>query len=203
MALHQPQIELLLRGLWLAIGLYWFLGARRAGPSREHSGEAQSTRVFRLFLLALIFILLLSHGLRLGPLGGRFVPNGTVLPVLGFCMTLAGASLMVWARVHLGANWSDKVQIKEGHQLVRSGPYAILRHPIYTGVLLAVAGTALALGEWRGVLAFCILLVNYVIKARKEERILAARFGEDFRRHQRQTGFLVPRLSAKSTPSTP
>ena len=84
--------------------------------------------------------------------------------------------------------------LQADHKLVRSGPYAYMRHPIYTGVLLGVAGTAVVLGEWRGAAAFLLLLTNYIIKARREEKILAQQFGEEFRLHQKQAGFLLPKL---------
>lgn len=86
------------------------------------------------------------------------------------------------------------VEIKVGHQLIRSGPYAYMRHPIYSGVLLGVAGTALVLGEWRGILAFTILLANYAVKADHEERLLTDEFGEEFEAHKKPTGFLIPRF---------
>jgi protein-S-isoprenylcysteine O-methyltransferase Ste14 len=87
------------------------------------------------------------------------------------------------------------VQIKEGHQLIRSGPYARIRHPIYTGILLATIGTALAVGEYRGLVAVGMFLVGFTRKARKEESFLAAEFGSAFEEHCRQTGFFLPRIS--------
>jgi protein-S-isoprenylcysteine O-methyltransferase Ste14 len=115
----------------------------------------------------------------------------------GFVLALAGITLALWARLHLGRNWSDKVVLKVDHELIRSGPYAYLRHPIYSGVLLGVAGTAIVVGEWRGVIAFCMLLVNYSIKARREEKILSVQFGEAFELHKRDAGFLLPKLRSK------
>jgi protein-S-isoprenylcysteine O-methyltransferase Ste14 len=106
----------------------------------------------------------------------------------------SGIALAISARRHLGRNWSDKVELKVDHRLIRSGPYAYLRHPIYSGVLLGVAGTALAVGMVRGIAAFLLLLSSYAIKARKEERALVAKFGDAFREHQREAGFLLPRI---------
>jgi protein-S-isoprenylcysteine O-methyltransferase Ste14 len=103
----------------------------------------------------------------------------------------------MWARISLGQYWSDKVVLKVDHQLIRSGPYARMRHPIYSGVLLGVAGSALVINEWRGVLAFVLLLTNYAIKANREDKILAGAFAEDFNEHKRRAGFLLPRLYAK------
>src|SRR5205085_9779155 len=114
-----------------------------------------------------------------------------------FSLALAGLAIAIWARVHLGQYWSDKIVLKVDHQLIRSGPYARMRHPIYSGVLLGVLGTALLLGEIRGVLAFALLFTNYAIKAKKEERMLSARFSDQFQEHSQRAGFLLPRFRAR------
>jgi protein-S-isoprenylcysteine O-methyltransferase Ste14 len=100
----------------------------------------------------------------------------------------------VWARISLGQYWSDKVVLKVDHQLIRSGPYARMRHPIYSGVLLGVAGSALVVDQWRGTLALLLLLTNYAIKAKREDKILAGAFAQDFAEHKGRAGFLLPRL---------
>src|SRR5581483_3927590 len=115
-----------------------------------------------------------------GFLGTRLFPPLLPFAALGFLLALSGLSVSLWARVHLGQYWSDKVVLQPEHQLVRTGPYRHVRHPIYTGVLLAVLGTALVLNQWRGLLAFALLLLNYAIKAKREERILTVRFGNGF-----------------------
>ena len=76
---------------------------------------------------------------------------------LGLIMVAAGIAFAVWARHYLGRNWSGTVTVKQDHELIRSGPYRLVRHPIYTGLLLAILGTAVAFGEWRGLLAFALL----------------------------------------------
>jgi protein-S-isoprenylcysteine O-methyltransferase Ste14 len=188
------QTHSVLNWLWAAAGLYWILSARAAARNPTESGEPHAHRVLRLFILAVTFVLLLSPSLPVGPLVQRFVPNRPVIRDLGLALAGLGILLMIWARRHLGCYWSDKVEIKTNHQLISAGPYARLRHPIYTGMLVGIAGTALVVGEWRGVAAFLLLLANYVIKARKEERILRQKFGPAFEQYERRTGFLIPRL---------
>lgn len=85
--------------------------------------------------------------------------------------------------------------IREDHQLIRSGPYARIRHPIYTGILAALAGSALVLGTFRGVAAFIFVLFALSYKARREEALLAREFGAAFDDHRRQTGYFLPRFS--------
>lgn len=94
----------------------------------------------------------------------------------------------------LGSNWSAAVTLKADHELIRSGPYRWIRHPIYTGILLAVIGTALALGEMRGILSFLLILAAFYRKARREERFLNQEFSEKFTAHIQSTGMFLPKL---------
>lgn len=186
------ETRVILNWMWAALGVYWLWNARRSGSSVTR--EASWWRVMRLGTLTLTFILLLSPWLRMGWLGWRFVPNTRVARALGVAITAAGIGLCVWARVHLGKYWSDKVVLKVEHRLIRSGPYRYLRHPIYSGVLLGIIGTAVAIGEWRGIVALVLMSTNYFVKAQREERVLAGQFGEEYRDYQKQAGFLAPRL---------
>jgi protein-S-isoprenylcysteine O-methyltransferase Ste14 len=186
--------------LWSAFGLYWFAAAARgrsAAGTAHQTSEPHLFRVVRLSILATTFALLFWQRLAIGFLGRRFIPDFTALDYAGFVATLLGLGIATWARIHLGRNWSDKVVIQTGHQLIRSGPYARLRHPIYSGVLLGVLGTALVLGEWRGAIAFALLLTNYAIKARKEDRVLRESFRTEFEEHKRRAGFLLPRVGGR------
>lgn len=174
---------------WTAVALYW-----TASVKNSQSGEFRFYRSLRLFILIVTFCLLFWRQTGTGFLGDRFLPHSGAIAVAGFFAVLLGLAIAIWARVHLGRYWSDKVVLQENHKLVRSGPYAYMRHPIYSGVLLGVAGTAVALNEVRGVAAFLLLLANYAIKAKKEERILAQQFAEEFTEHQQHAGFLLPRF---------
>jgi protein-S-isoprenylcysteine O-methyltransferase Ste14 len=92
----------------------------------------------------------------------------------------------------LGKNWSGTVTIKEGHELIMSGPYAVVRHPIYTGLLLAFLGSALARGDWRAVLAFALAAAALWRKLRFEERWMRAQFGDAYAAYARRVSALVP-----------
>lgn len=187
-----PVAVIVLCLVWGALSLRW------AAPTKAaRSGEFRFYRLLRLVVLAITFALLFWNQTAIGILGGRFMPPFAVIVVVGFTGASLGLGLALWARIHLGRNWSDKVVIQAGHQLIRTGPYARLRHPIYSGVLLGVLGTAVVLGEWRGVIAFLLLLTNYAIKARKEDRVLGESFGMEFEEHRRRTGFLLPRVDGR------
>ena len=183
-------VRAILDWLWAILGLYWVVTALRT--KRSATQEKSWYRLLRLGLLAAMLLLLLTKALRVGPLAWRFVPHSLGLVWVGVVLTAVGVALAICARWHLGQNWSDKVVLKVDHELIRSGPYAYLRHPIYSGVLLAVAGTALVIGEWRGVVAFALISTNYCLKAIKEERMLVVKFGGEFLEHKRRTGFFLP-----------
>jgi protein-S-isoprenylcysteine O-methyltransferase Ste14 len=184
--------QTILGWMWAAMAVYWLVGA--AGTKKTEVNEAPASRILRLMLLCLMFTMLLTDRLRIGPLAWRFVPEQSWTRWAGTAITAAGLAFSVWARHHLGEYWSDKVVLKVDHQLIRSGPYSFLRHPIYSGVLLAIAGSALAIGEWRGVVVLAVMTINYWVKASREDRILSGKFGDAFDEHRRQAGFLVPKL---------
>ncbi len=183
--------QTILAWLWAVLGVYWLISA--LGTKKTEVNEAPASRLPRLILLCLMFTMLLTDRLRVGPLASRFVPESLWLRWTGIALTVAGLALCAWARHHLGAYWSDKVALKVDHQLIRSGPYTFLRHPIYSGVLLGVVGTALAIGEWRGLVVLVVMAANYWVKAGREESILSSKFGEAFTEYKRQAGFLLPK----------
>jgi protein-S-isoprenylcysteine O-methyltransferase Ste14 len=141
-------------------------------------------------------VLLLIPGTRRwwpAPLLSRFRPPGVAAPFLATALVAAGLGFAVWARFHIGRNWSGRVVVKRDHVLVRSGPYAIVRHPIYAGLLAALAGTALAIGEWRGLLAAALALCGFLRRIGVEERRMSATFA-DYEAYRRITPALIPRL---------
>jgi protein-S-isoprenylcysteine O-methyltransferase Ste14 len=95
---------------------------------------------------------------------------------------------------HLGSNWSYAVTIKQGHELITTGPYAVVRHPIYTGMLAGLLGTAIALSQMRGFIAFVLFFLMFWLKLRKEEQWMRSQFGETYATYAHQTAALVPYL---------
>jgi protein-S-isoprenylcysteine O-methyltransferase Ste14 len=198
MTLTSWQIELM---PWYAFAGYWAVTWLRV--KRTKAREKSADRMITLAVVMLAYNLLFANWLRIGPLRLRFVPQNVRIAWLGTALTWLGVALAIWARYSIGQFWSARVALKEGHQLIRSGPYAVVRHPIYTGLFVAAAGTALVVGEWRAVLAVALLLAAHSRKARREESLLTSEFGEEYRSYRRSTGFLFPRLSAGGGVDTP
>ena len=118
-------------------------------------------------------------------------PAGYLFPILGTVLLAAGLGFTVWARRHLGRNWSASVVVKEDHALVRTGPYRYLRHPIYTGILLAFLGMVVAIGEVRGLVALAFAAIAFVVKSRAEEARMRATFPE-YNAYAQQTSAIIP-----------
>ena len=129
----------------------------------------------------------------------RFLPPTIIAYWLGLLMLAVGIAFAVWARLYLGRNWSGTVTVKQNHELIRSGPYRLVRHPIYTGLLLAILGTAVAFGEWRGLLAFALLTGSLSLKLRIEERFMSESFPKEYARYRAEVPALIPHIGRART----
>jgi protein-S-isoprenylcysteine O-methyltransferase Ste14 len=177
---------------WVAFLVYWLLASFKTRSNEKR--EPFASRYSVMLLMVLGYYCLFAANNPIAVLHTRFVPLTEMVVVLGGILVWLGIGLAIWARYHLAENWSARVTIKVGHELIRTGPYAHLRHPIYSGLVLAGLGTAIAFGELRGLLGVCFILVAFTIKAKKEEAMLTAQFGSAFEEHRRHTGFLLPRF---------
>jgi protein-S-isoprenylcysteine O-methyltransferase Ste14 len=183
----------LIPGLWLLWIAYWRISAADVKPTQRH--ESPGSRAAHLLPLLIAAVLLWIRGdADDGWLFQRFVARSLTMFWIGAAITAAGLGFSAWARVHLGRNWSATVSVKQDHELIRSGPYALVRHPIYTGMLLGFLGTALALGEWRGLLALLIVFAALWRKLRIEERFMSETFGDTYRNYRAHTAALIPYL---------
>jgi protein-S-isoprenylcysteine O-methyltransferase len=174
----------------MLVGVYWLASALRSKPVARR--EKSLSRLFHLVLMTVAFALLFSGSARVWILGERLFPEDRWLSWAGLGITVAGCAFAVWARALLGANWSATVTVKQCHELVCRGPYALVRHPIYSGFLLGVLGTALALGEVRGLMALALAFVGWYTKACTEEQFLVEQFGDAYVGYRRKVKQLIP-----------
>jgi protein-S-isoprenylcysteine O-methyltransferase Ste14 len=191
------QIELI---PWYVFATYWAITALRV--KRTKAAEKSIDRFATVAIMCVAFVLLFYGWPRFPVLQARFVTAGAWIQWAGIVLTSLGVAVAIWARRTLGSNWSARVTLKEGHQIIRSGPYQFVRHPIYTGMFIAALGTALVVGEWRGLLAVVLLFATHSRKALREEAMLTKEFGDEYAAYRQSTGFLFPRLSATSSGST-
>jgi protein-S-isoprenylcysteine O-methyltransferase Ste14 len=181
--------RLAIPALWIVWVICWVAAARDVKRTRWH--EPARTRALHAIPLFLCAALLATSRWLPPVLTARFAPPGLWLPLVGTVMVAGGLGVTGWARWHLGRNWSGWVTVKHQHTLICSGPYRLVRHPIYTGLLLALAGTALAIGEWRGVLAAALAVLGFVLKLRIEEARMRETFPE-YDRYTQQVAALIP-----------
>lgn len=179
--------------LWFLFGAYWLVSALKRKKTKQRETILQRFG-YTLPLGLAFYFLYQSHPLY-GWLRVRFLPVGPAGEWLGVVLAAGGIAVAFWARWHLGTNWSGVVTLKQGHELIRTGPYRTIRHPIYTGILLALLGTAISFGEIRALLGVAIAWASFYIKARREELFLSQEFGPSFAEHQQSTGMFLPRFS--------
>jgi protein-S-isoprenylcysteine O-methyltransferase Ste14 len=178
--------------MWMSYIAYWVAMSTKVKVSERT--ESVSSRLIRMVLIACGVLLLWLRHVPLPWLEERFLPLGAWCFWTGAAVTAGGLLFSVSARRHLGSNWSQSVTVKEGHELITSGPYALVRHPIYTGLLLGFLGSAVALGEWRGLLAVVLVFGVLWHKLRLEEKWMHAHFGEPYEAYSRQVAALVPHI---------
>ncbi len=184
--------DYLFPAIWFVYLVYWW--AISANVKATERQESAASRFARLVLLVGAVALLWLPRVPLAVLDSRFLPHGTWSFWTGAAVTVCGLLFSVWARRHLGKNWSQAVTVKEDHELITSGPYAMVRHPIYAGLLLAVFGCAIARGEWRGLLAVALAFAALWPKLRLEEKWMRAQFGESYEAYSRRVAALVPHI---------
>lgn len=178
-------------GLWLVWLAGWLLAAGWTAKTVAHQSPASQLAhsVFVWLGAALLFF----HLTLRAPFQVNLLSNSAWIGWGGVVLVFVGLGFAGWARVSLGRLWSGAVTLKAEHVIVRSGPYGITRHPIYTGLLVALIGTALVRGTIASLLGVTFIVVGMLLKIRQEETLLIEHFGEGYREYQSQVPALVPR----------
>ena len=182
--------------LWLAWVIYWLALAR--GNKDNSRKEPIASRLGHIVPLAIGGYLLFSDAVPNWLLRSPIFPGNWVTDSIGLACVVVGLGFTVWAREHLGRNWSGTVTVKVGHELVRTGPYGLVRHPIYTGLLLAFIGSAVARDEWRAVVALVIIFGALWRKFRLEEKWMSEQFGADYDNYRQEVPALIPQYRRSS-----
>jgi protein-S-isoprenylcysteine O-methyltransferase Ste14 len=178
--------------LWIAFIVYWRIKA--ANTKTTQRIEPAAPGILRALAFVIVIVLLSTTRIPLRWLYLQLWPVGLWPFWLGAAVTILGLLFAVWAREHLGRNWSRSVTIKQGHELITTGPYAVVRHPIYTGILTGFLGMAIAISQVRGFIVFVLIFLAFWIKFRMEEKWMRSQFGEAYATYAHQTAALVPYL---------
>jgi protein-S-isoprenylcysteine O-methyltransferase len=178
--------------MWIAFIVFWLLAAfvQKRNARRQTAGS----RLMQISIILLVLFPFFVEGRRERLLYRHLYPNLLVVQYVGVLLLLLGFGFAVWARFVLGSNWSGIVTVKENHTLVTRGPYAWVRHPIYTGILLALLGTAVTLGTVINLVEVPVAAFAFWLKLRIEERFMFETFGEQYTAYRQHVKALIPHV---------
>ena len=175
---------------WILFAVIWLLAAFATKQTVYQESRLQR---LRYMIPILVGGFLLAKGRRLSdPLNHRVIPHVEGLAWTGVVLCIAGLIFCIWARFTLGRNWSGVVTLKGGHELITSGPYALVRHPIYTGLLTMFVATVIVLGHVAGIIAMPFVFVSFWIKLRYEEKLMLKQFPERYAAYQKRVKRIIP-----------
>ena len=174
---------------WIIFILYWIVSAFRVKAVVERQ-DRQAAMAYKLpTLLGAIF---LWYSRWKGPMQWKLTPQNDLTALAGAALCAAGLLVAIWARRTLAGNWSSNVTFKQGHELIKTGPYAFARHPIYTGLLMMTLGTAGASGRIHSWLGAVLLFTGFWIKLKGEEELMLRHFPDQYPAYRREVKAIVP-----------
>jgi len=178
--------------IWIVFGIFWLLASfvQKRNLRRQSTGSRLLQTSIILVALAPFFVV----DRRFEILRRHLFPSPPEVQYLGVMVMLAGLGFAVWARFTLGRNWSGVVTVKQDHVLITRGPYTWVRHPIYSGILLILVGTALVLGTLLSCLEVAAVALAFWLKLRIEERFMTETFGQQYTEYRQRVKALVPYL---------
>lgn len=172
---------------WIVFGVWWL--ARAFGTARTEERETpRQNLTHRVFMAAgTLFFVYPPESLR-----ARLWPGSLALVVVALALEVAGIAFAIWAREQLGKLWSAAVTLKEGHRIVQTGPYRWARHPIYTGLLVGLAGVVLARGTLGCLVGYAFFVAGIARKIMIEEQMLSERFGAEYAAYRKKVRAVIP-----------
>ena len=176
---------------WMAFLAFWIVSAIRVKAVKQR--ESPLALLYRV-LAEIVGFSTLFWSDNLPWLAPRIIPHTAVSDSIGILGALGGLAVAIWARVTLAGNWSASITLKEDHELIQSGPYCWVRHPIYTGILLLIVAEIAVVGRRGSLLGGAILLLAFWRKWRTEERLMESHFGSSYLTYRKQTGAVIPGL---------
>lgn len=168
---------------WAAFWLYWLVAA--FSMKRGHVSWSRDLRIRAVFIVLAVLLI------RTGVFRGHGLNTDPWRAGIGLVLFLLGLVFAIWARLHIGRNWGTPMTRKDQPELVTTGPYHWVRHPIYAGILIAAVGTAMAL-SWLGLIAVGVVGAYFVYSATVEERYMTDQFPDAYPAYKRSTRMLVP-----------
>jgi protein-S-isoprenylcysteine O-methyltransferase Ste14 len=176
-------------GCWAIFLLFWFVTSFFTKKTVEGNNSIANTILIRMAIVIFIVLILGQH---VPFVASHLWSYSTTSGVIADVIAIAGLLLMLWSRVVLGANWSASVVFKENHELIQRGPYALIRHPIYSGLLLMFLGESIWYGSVMWFLVLICVFIGFWMKAQKEETLLTKHFPAEYPAYRERTKALIP-----------
>lgn len=176
--------------LWLVLVLVWIVSAFRT--KRTVKSQPSTSQFFYTVILMAGVFSIFARQTGVSWLDRPLFPVTVPIAIVGLLAVLTGVAFSIWARLTLGRNWSNSVTVKEDHTLILRGPYRIVRHPIYSGILLGMLGSALQGGSIRCLLGVLLCGLSYGLKSRVEERFMVQSFGGEYLQYRHKVKALAP-----------
>ena len=186
----QPEVLRYINTVWGLVAIYWIVGMMLAKRTVKSESIVSSAMHIALGCAAVLLVWHPASGK--GFLGHRLIPSAGWVPWLGLAVTIGGCAFAIWARAILGSNWSSLVTVKQDHELILRGPYAVVRHPIYSGFLFALTGTVVAVGEVRAFIGLGLAFLGFLLKSAAEEKFMLEEFSAEYARYRQRVRRLIP-----------
>ena len=174
---------------WVIVAAFWEVSALSVKETKER--QPLPGRLVYL-LLTVLAAFLLNGAVGGFQLNRSVLPYTTALGIVADLIVLLGLFISIWARAVLGRNWSGRVTLKEEHELILRGPYRVVRHPIYSGLLLMILGTAVLVGRISGIFALLLCFCGLWLKLRHEEALMTKHFPQTYPQYKSRTKAVVP-----------
>jgi protein-S-isoprenylcysteine O-methyltransferase Ste14 len=184
------QIREVTSALWGVLAIVWVVGALRT--KRTVKSQSSALQIMYTVILIVGVCLIFAKQTGLPWLDRQLIPMTLPIVLAGLLVVFIGVVFSIWARLMLGSNWSNRVTVKEDHTLIRKGPYRIVRHPIYSGILLGMLGSALQRSELRSFIGVMFCVLSFWLKTRAEEKFMRQTFGDEYVQYSQQSKALVP-----------
>ena len=179
-----------INAVWSLVAVYWVVGMALAKPTIKRESILSSATHIALGCAAVLLVW--DPAIGRGLLGYRLTSPAGWVAWLGLAVTIGGCAFAIWARTTLGSNWSSMVTVKQDHELILRGPYTVVRHPIYSGFLLALVGTAIAVGEVRAFIGLGLAFIGLLLKSAAEEKFMREEFSAEYARYSQRVRRLIP-----------
>ena len=186
----QLDVQHYINAVWLLVAIYWTLGIVRAKPTVKR--ESTLSSALHVVIGCAAVLLVWDPATGIGCLGRRLTSAAAWVQWLALAATICGCGFAIWARACLGSNWSAMVTVKQNHELILRGPYTVVRHPMYSGFLLALAGTTIAVGEVRAFIGLALAFIAFYLKSAAEEKFMREEFSVDYARYSQRVRRLIP-----------